>query len=944
MSLVSLMVIYKDDSVEVQFADGSSLQLSPCGSEFMMEKGPAPNMHPLQSCQRVRQRTPFVISCYKEQVLHALEFRNRFASRPYLPADLIAADKLLNLYLADSEVKWPSADREDGVTITDDGHITVSSLGGDAFLHLSPSRLEFTVEFLAQVSQPTSGKGGPKPLLAQSDGLRSNQENVKSAALSLRHSGSGTKAQNQHGTAQEAAHPCKNRGSTEIYSKYMHQYTWVVQHHTVSWCPPEWRHPLNLALHHDRQQDTSQDPNGPDEPETLAPVEVPEVTTVLSRALPFNCSALHFHRWRYRNVLGQRNLDLESCLSSDPVKVVWCQGVIYRVIAGSVTSVEVYPGDGSVLKPHDAMSKYYTHFRVGNTDGQGEERIYRVSNLPPDTPSSKYSICSMITQAIRILQRWNQFELSLKPPNVCCWRMEEFQLGLSNQLPNLLAEEVIWNVGRFLAFSDGRVHVIFCNGVRLNTTWDFGSQHKGEGKTLIQHWNPLIWSMVFNEAQANIVPGCYQLLFPDGSSQMVQMHSAGSYERYVTATTDWCRRVIENSQARGHDLPSQEVTGPDENWSVVSELQKIQRLNFLLENTSYLKHEPPSPAGPAPQTPTETTILSQGGWTVEAALKETSRAIQDIEQLLGANQKVQVITAPSKDSRLYVQQRDDYLEHVCQLAIRHISVVIVLGSPTNSTLIIEHYQTENEPLLENPEPVPVSADLIGFLRKEFGMSFNEFFMVLIDYDMKVKQFFDVPIPIKVLVDYMDTFPSRLPEIQEEKRNGITCLQREGRVNINKLLARLQGKRRLLIISTPYEEEWTFQQQILALNGQECNLGIRHFAVLKLMGSGEEASGSLDLFPANGRSRAQREKLSSSAVNALRKHFQVTEEHFMMLLVGKDGAIASWYLSPVWSLATIYDQVDSTQLRQDEMKLHEALGIHCHDEEHSPSSQSYPQHG
>ncbi|XP_069739761.1 coiled-coil domain-containing protein 80-like isoform X3 [Narcine bancroftii] len=327
--------------------------------------------------------------------------------------------------------------------------------------------------------------------------------------------------------------------------------------------------------------------------------------------------------------------------------------------------------------------------------------------------------------------------------------------------------------------------------------------------------------------------------------------------------------------------------------------------------------------------------------------KQGSRKKSGGRQLLAqfrSGRRLLVITAPSKDSRLYVQQRDDYLEHVCQLAIRHISVVIVLGSPTNSTLIIEHYQTENEPLLENPEPVPVSADLIGFLRKEFGMSFNEFFMVLIDYDMKVKQFFDVPIPIKVLVDYMDTFPSRLPEIQEEKRNGITCLQREGRVNINKLLARLQGKRRLLIISTPYEEEWTFQQQILALNGQECNLGIRHFAVLKLMGSGEEASGSLDLFPANGRSRAQREKLSSSAVNALRKHFQVTEEHFMMLLVGKDGAIASWYLSPVWSLATIYDQVDSTQLRQDEMKLHEALGIHCHDEEHSPSSQSYPQHG
>ncbi|XP_051875867.1 LOW QUALITY PROTEIN: coiled-coil domain-containing protein 80-like [Pristis pectinata] len=307
---------------------------------------------------------------------------------------------------------------------------------------------------------------------------------------------------------------------------------------------------------------------------------------------------------------------------------------------------------------------------------------------------------------------------------------------------------------------------------------------------------------------------------------------------------------------------------------------------------------------------------------------------QFLEHFLN-KRRLLVITAPSKDSKLYIQQRDEYLEHVCQLALRRISVVIILGSPSNSTLTVEHYQTQTEQALDNPVTEPVSGDLITQLRKDFGMTFDEFFMVLVDYDMKVKQYFDVPIPIKVLVDYMDTFPSRLPEIQQEKKSGVTCLKREGRVNINKFLSRLQWKRRLLIISTPNEEEWMFQQQMSAVTGQECDLGIRHFALLKMMGSGEDASGLLELFPANGRSQVEREKLSSLVVNGLREHFQVSDEHFMMLLVGKDGTIISWYLSPMWSLATIYEQVDSMQLRQEEMRLQESLGIHCQGHEDSP---------
>ena len=59
------IVLYEDDSVQVQYVDGSRLQLSPCGSEFLFEKAPPISAHPLQQPERIRQRTHFVISTYR---------------------------------------------------------------------------------------------------------------------------------------------------------------------------------------------------------------------------------------------------------------------------------------------------------------------------------------------------------------------------------------------------------------------------------------------------------------------------------------------------------------------------------------------------------------------------------------------------------------------------------------------------------------------------------------------------------------------------------------------------------------------------------------------------------------------------------------------------------------------------------------------------------------
>ncbi|XP_038125645.1 coiled-coil domain-containing protein 80 isoform X2 [Cyprinodon tularosa] len=303
-----------------------------------------------------------------------------------------------------------------------------------------------------------------------------------------------------------------------------------------------------------------------------------------------------------------------------------------------------------------------------------------------------------------------------------------------------------------------------------------------------------------------------------------------------------------------------------------------------------------------------------------------------------------LITSPGEESRMYVQQRDEYLESVCEMAIRKVSIITIFGSLTNSTMKIDHYQIEKDkPMKGLRQEDLVNQDLITELRKEFGMTYDEFYMVLTDTDMRVKQSYEVPIAMKAVFDYIDTFSSRIREMEQQKRDGIVCKKEDKPRSLENFLSRFRWRRRLFIISAPSDEEWSYQQQLYALSSQACNLGLRHIAVLKLVGTElPDMGGVLELYPINGSATVEREGLSATLVKDMRNYFQISPEYFSMLLVGKDGNVKSWYPSHMWSMAIVYDLVDSMQLRRQEMAIQQSLGMRCPEDEYG--GYGYHQHG
>ncbi|XP_037655250.1 uncharacterized protein C5orf34 homolog isoform X2 [Choloepus didactylus] len=633
------MVLYEDDSVQVQYVDGSKLQLSPCGSEFLFEKTPPITAHPLEQPERIRQRTQFVISTYREQLQRALRFRNASAKCPFLSESIIPSEKKKRIFTDISEVRWPSLDTSDAMICMEGGTVKISSLDGHAYLCLPKSQHEFTVHFLCKVSKKLDSS---LVLLERKNQTKRDKRVEKADKDYTFGSLSGQRLKNKENELY--CHIVKCKGPSEQKScingtesreelplpstKHTCIYTWVEQCWSVASCPEEWKYPLSLARNfHDKISNRSKIDTDITQNRVLisdVSAESGKEVSVLPKALLLSCPVPHLHRWDFCDSPLQRQSEEEEYSYPELVKVAWYKGITYRLTHKHVNSIEIYPGDGSIFKSEGAyFGNYFTYYSIQEGSEEREEKTYSVNNLPPDKPGSPFSVCSLIKQATRILQHCAKIKLSLSHNyRICCWKMVP---GINDNsiLPLLLKELFIPSVGRFLVYSDDKVHAIFLDGITLTLNWTFSSFTE---KRQVNQGLNLGWC---------------KLTFPDGQDKLIQIKHPGPFERYVTTVISWCRKLTQTSLREMPTHPSSSVL--EENWSVASELEKIQKFNLLLENSGILnqfsnKKNKQSSDHCKPRF-SEILVDQVNEKTVSVALKKTSEILQDIDCLLSNSKK-----------------------------------------------------------------------------------------------------------------------------------------------------------------------------------------------------------------------------------------------------------------------------------------------------------------
>ncbi|XP_043094592.1 uncharacterized protein C5orf34 homolog isoform X2 [Puntigrus tetrazona] len=602
MCSLRFMVMYVDESVDVFYSDGRRLQLSPCGSEFMIEKHMSPSAHPLQRRETVRQRSRFAISEYKTLVVNALAFRNKYATHPYLPEELIAVEFNKPFTSAVTEVDWPGPG---SCTAGSRGEITVCSVEGHAKLVLLSSAEEFTVDFICRSSQSDAEsrylQGHHHKSTCSLSSLSVKGLNVSEASEGARMDLSGSKARNT-----------ERLDSASLKAGKVNTYTRVIQQFSRALYPQVWSYPLSLAYQHWESQKTKINTDNGQKGKEKG------LKTQLPKALPLKCPSPHQHRWRYDTV-NPDLLEQEEEVTAELVKVVWCKGIIYRIIDGVVPMIEISPGDGSVIRSNGVLADYFTHYKAGDA----MECVYYLCALPPDVPGQLYSVRSVITRASRILKCFTQARSSLRSPlSLYCWN----EAAVCDCVC-AVQEVTVAGKGHFKALSDGTVEVLFLDGVRAQMKW------KSEMYTPAQ----------FGEMEQRLKTETRpthrwcQLSLPDGHQTLVQVETDQTYQRYVSSVVQWCDWVKQTEQSVSavgvalSDPAHSDTPQPITYRSVVSELEKIKRFNFLLENNPLLRPAGRSLSGERSSDRPEIKLSEN---CISEALQKTSKAIQDIETLL----------------------------------------------------------------------------------------------------------------------------------------------------------------------------------------------------------------------------------------------------------------------------------------------------------------------
>ncbi|XP_033127043.1 uncharacterized protein C5orf34 homolog isoform X2 [Anneissia japonica] len=520
----SCLLLYQDDSLVCSYADGTNLELSPCGSAFIHTQAhPSPGVHPLLNTRKgaIRQRTAFVTSEHKTKVQYAMDIRNRFAARPYVTSNLLHdTDYILETYADIKEVNWSPKLDEQHVDVLDNGGVRIRSLDECASLIISANEHDLSIEYLCKISNRV---------------VDNRRENIRNTICedSQRHCD-----RNHAGIFGSGATAVRNDScathDTVKQKTIQFAYVWMIQHLSVKHCPFEWQHPLQLVkkfkhmrvigkkknnnecpLQEENEIDTEtnasienclgssasvisdEDDDNEKErqmkhhflensfsanrnvPKTI-PAAVVDCTFVnsvkmhLPDHLPTTCSNPQLHHWRNISSTQQlsENVDFDALVKTPncPLKMMIANGVIYRFFLKPVKSAEIYPGDGSVITLQDSRGQYFTH-TVVNKDGLTTDKMFKVNNqtlLSSNSPQA--ALIRMVNKAFRLL---SVMPYSKNSSTEVCWKILEPPVQIEKkQLAVIIEETTVPGLGYFTAFLDGRIRIVFADRTILNMEAD----------------------------------------------------------------------------------------------------------------------------------------------------------------------------------------------------------------------------------------------------------------------------------------------------------------------------------------------------------------------------------------------------------------------------------------------------------------------------------------
>ncbi|BFZ00322.1 hypothetical protein BsWGS_03360 [Bradybaena similaris] len=375
-------------------------------------------------------------------------------------------------------------------------------------------------------------------------------------------------------------------------------YMWTTKHCSTNDCPILWAHPLKLVLEGVdlTKEDLTPKPTKerePTSPSTLAARESCVFTRV-PFPLPVTCPFQHTHRWM-SNDSGDEDEDSTTNMGEfqhGRFKVVVSEGVVYRLAQkAGVKIVEIYPGDGSVFVSHGVQGHFFTHYMpLGD---QLQERTYSLKSLPHRQSQGKYSIKRLIEMANSLLLMNASCEQRNLKEEVPCWKKEV--IAVVEPLSSSLLEEcIVGGLGKFSAFTNGRVRIVFEDRTALDMVCDVSRRVQ----ECFRHSQEPLVSLPCASLVSPPVPtresifgtSTVRLMLPSGEYITVDIKNPGPYRKYIDVAWEWTAWV-RSSPSERQKFYANYNTPAILQQAVEVELRKISCFKYILEQTLLMQQQ-----------------------------------------------------------------------------------------------------------------------------------------------------------------------------------------------------------------------------------------------------------------------------------------------------------------------------------------------------------------